>query len=106
MNQPGDAAQLVAQVADAVLSVPGVAGLHAGMFGEVGTYLPGEKIPGIRIGEDRTAVHLAITGQLSVHHVASAVQAAVEKLVHGPVDVAVEDIQPSPSAVSPPENAT
>ncbi len=101
MSPTGGEAQLVARVADAVCSVPGVAGLHAGMFGEVGTYLPGETVPGIRIGEESTAVHISITGQLPVRQVASAVQDAVGKLVPGPVDVIVEDIQPSPSTVSP-----
>ena len=43
MTEPADV------VAAAVRSVPGVAGLHAGMFGEVGTYLPGRRVAGIRI---------------------------------------------------------
>ena len=98
MSLPVDAARLVAQVADTVRSVPGVAGLHADMFGEVATYLPGDKVPGIRIGEDGTEVHIAITGQFPVRHVAGAVQEAVARLVPGTVDVTVEDIQPPPAA--------
>ncbi|MFD4183444.1 hypothetical protein ACFWPB_20405, partial [Rhodococcus sp. NPDC058514] len=36
-------------IADAVLAVPGVAGLHGGMFGEVATYLPGRRVLGVAL---------------------------------------------------------
>ena len=47
-------------VAAAVRAVPGVADLHAGMFGEVGTYLPGRRVSGVRLGEADTDIHVSI----------------------------------------------
>ena len=44
--------ELADSIAAAVLAVPGVAALHPGMFGEVGTYLPGRRVTGVRITDD------------------------------------------------------
>ena len=46
------------RLAAAVLAVPGVAALHPGMFGEVGTYLPGRRVAGIRITDNVVDVHV------------------------------------------------
>ena len=35
------------RVAAAVIAVPGVAFLHGGVFGEIGTYLPGRRVSGV-----------------------------------------------------------
>ena len=49
-------------VAAAVTAVPGVVGLHAGMFGEVATYLPGHRVAGIRTSADNvTEVHVTLS---------------------------------------------
>ena len=45
-------------VRDAVLAVPGVVSLHAGPFGEVGTYLPGRRVAGVRLTDDEIEVHV------------------------------------------------
>ncbi len=79
-------------VVDAVLAVPGVSGLHAGAFGEVGTYLPGRRVAGVRLGDDATEVHIAVVMGSPIAEVAERVVAAVSPLVHAPVRVFVEDV--------------
>jgi len=80
-------------VAELVLAVPGVAGLHPGMFGEVGTYLPGRRVAGIRFGDDTIAVHIAIREGAHARETAAAVRAAVSKAWPGvAVNVTVEDV--------------
>lgn len=51
---------LTERVAVVTLSVAGVTGLSAGTFGEVATYLPGKRIPGIRIRDGRVDVHVDV----------------------------------------------
>ncbi|MEU4396783.1 hypothetical protein [Kribbella sp. NPDC023855] len=101
MTVPTDAVErqpdLSELVAAAVLAVPGVAALHGGAFGEVATYLPGAKIAGVRITDDRIQVHLAVAAGYPVHDLADAVRAAVRPLAGQPVDVTIEDVVlPSP----------
>lgn len=79
-------------VAAAVLAVPGVSGLHAGTYGEVGTYLPGRRVAGVRLGADVTEVHIAVVMGRSIADVAQQVVAAVEPLTQTPVEVHVEDV--------------
>lgn len=80
-------------VAAVVRGVPGVADLHPGMFGEVGTYLPGRRVPGIRFGDDSIAVHITVTEDAPVRETAAAVRAAVARDWPGvAVNVTVEDV--------------
>lgn len=67
------------RVAAAARSVPGVVDLHPGRFGEVGTYLPGRQVPGVRLDDDdgTAEVHITIAYGVSVPEVAAAVRAAV-----------------------------
>ncbi|MGL5861474.1 MAG: hypothetical protein ACRCY9_09490, partial [Phycicoccus sp.] len=51
---------LADRVAEAVLAVPGVAGLHGGTFGEVATYLPGRRVIGIRLNDVAAEVHVTV----------------------------------------------
>ena len=92
MNEPAD------QIATAVLAVPGVAGLHAGMFGEVATYLPGRRVTGVRIGADAVEVHVSVLVDVPIRATASAIRQTVALLTPLPVDVTVEDIVPSGSS--------
>lgn len=85
-------ADLIAQMVGLVESVPGVAGLHGGAFGEIATYLPGGQIAGIRISSGRVQVHLIVTPDHPVHATAEAVRRAITALVDQPVDVTVEDL--------------
>lgn len=82
-------------VAAAARSVPGVTDLHSGTFGEVGTYLPGRRVAGVRLGAQITEVHVVVTMGAAVLETAAAVRRAVAPLVDTPVDVYVEDIDRS-----------
>lgn len=84
------------RIAAAVSAVEGVAGLHAGMFGEVATYLPGRRVSGIRIGTDRVDVHVSLALGMPVRPTATAIQRAVGELTDLPVDVTIEDLVPVP----------
>ncbi|MDR3664747.1 MAG: Asp23/Gls24 family envelope stress response protein [Mycobacterium sp.] len=82
------------RIAAAVSAVKGVAGLHAGMFGEVATYLPGRRVSGIRIAMDRVDVHVSLALDAPVRPTATAIQRAVAEITDLPVDVTVEDLLP------------
>ncbi len=86
--------ELADQVAAAVLTVRGVTGLHGGMFGETATYLPGRRVPGVRLTEDVTDIHLTLAYGAPVFATAQQVRTAVAALVPGPVNVTVEDVAP------------
>jgi len=86
--------ELADRVAAAVLTVRGVTGLHGGMFGETATYLPGRRVPGVRLTEDVTDIHLSLAYGAPVFATAQQVRAAVAALVPGPVNVTVEDVVP------------
>lgn len=79
-------------VRTAALAVPGVLGLHGGALGEVAVYLPGRRVSGIRLREDRTEVHVVLALGAPVRGTAQAVQTAVAAVRPGPVDVTVEDV--------------
>jgi uncharacterized alkaline shock family protein YloU len=79
-------------VAAAVLAVPGVVRLHGGRFGELGTYLPGRRVTGIRIDDEGTEVHVVVSDLVPVPHTAAQVQRAVSAIAPMPVRVHVEDI--------------
>jgi len=84
--------ELADRVAAAVLAVHGVTGLHGGMFGETATYLPGRRVPGVRLTEDVTDIHLTLTYGAPVFATAQQVRTAVAALVPGPVNLTVEDV--------------
>jgi len=86
--------ELADQVAAAVLTVRGVTGLHGGMFGETATYLPGRRVPGVRLTEDVADIHLSVVYGAPVFATAQQVRTAVAALVPGPVNVTVEDVAP------------
>lgn len=89
--------ELADLVAAAVLSVPGVAGLHTGSFGEVATYLPGRRVNGVRLREDATEVHVTLLYGTPVLDTAEKIRSAVAPLVAGGVEVSIEDIVPADS---------
>jgi len=87
-------AEFADQVAAAVLTVRGVSGLHGGMFGETATYLPGRRVPGVRLTEDVTDIHLSLAYGSPIAATAQQVRDALTALVTGPVNVTVEDVVP------------
>ena len=88
----------VDRIAQAVLAVPGVAALHAGMFGEVGTYLPGRRVAGVRVGADAVDVHVSLVFDAPVRGTAAAIRWALTALTALPVNVTVEDVVPAASS--------
>ncbi|GGF94790.1 hypothetical protein GCM10007304_05820 [Rhodococcoides trifolii] len=91
MTEPVDP---VDTIAEAVTAVDGVAGLHGGMFGEVGTYLPGRRVAGITTRANVTEVHVTLDFGSDIRTVADRVRRAVSSIVDGQVDVVVEDVVP------------
>lgn len=75
-----------------VLMVPGVARMHAGMFGEVATYLPGRRVIGVQIHNDATAVHVVLSWDVDIASTADLIREVVEPLVGTPVDITVQDL--------------
>ncbi len=92
--------ELADRVAAAVLTVRGVTGLHGGMFGETATYLPGRRVPGVRLTENVTDIHLTLAYGAPVFTTAQQVRTAVAALVPGPVNVTVEDVTSSTDAAT------
>ena len=84
---------LADQVAEAVLSVPGVHALHGGVLGEVATYLPGRRVAGVRLLEGVTQVHLVLDWDAPMSATIDEVRERVSALVPGVVHLAVEDVQ-------------
>ena len=95
MNEHAD------RIAAAVLDVPGVAGMHAGMFGEVATYLPGRRVAGVRITPDAVEVHVSVLVDVPIRDTASAIRQAVAPLTALPINVTVEDVVPTTPAAVP-----
>lgn len=52
---------------DAVLGVEGVSDLNAGVLQEIGTYLPGDRVPGVRVADDGVHVHIVIEASAVEH---------------------------------------
>ncbi|WP_203433494.1 Asp23/Gls24 family envelope stress response protein [Jiangella asiatica] len=80
-------------VAAAVRDIDGVAELHGGLFGEVGTYLPGRRVLGVRLDVVGNAeIHVVLRWGFSIPATADAVRRRVWGLVPGVVDVVVDDV--------------
>lgn len=80
-------------VAGIAVAVPGVRALHPGMFGEVGTYLPGRRVAGVRITDGTIDVHVVVEADAKVRDTAAAVrQAVADAYPTHAVDVTVEDV--------------
>lgn len=90
MEEPADL------IATAVRDVAGVAGLHGGPFGEVGTYLPGRRVAGVRTGDSYTEVHITVFFDVAVADVAERVRQVVGVLTGTKVDVTIADVVPVP----------
>lgn len=84
------------QVVAAVSAVPGVVRMHAGMFGEVATYLPGRRVEGVQLREDVANVHVVLRWGVAIPDTVDAIRASVTLVVDTPVDVTVEDVDGQP----------
>jgi hypothetical protein len=80
-------------VAERAAACRSVARLSTGPFGEVATYLPGSRVPGVRIGDGRVEVHVVACWGVQVPDLAAEVRAAVGPAAGGlPIDVYVDDV--------------
>ena len=81
------------RVLAAVLAVPDVRDVHAGVLGEVATYLPGRRVSGVRVSEEGDAeVHVVLEYGASIEEATAQVRTAVRGVLQGRVDVTVEDV--------------
>ncbi|RBY80367.1 hypothetical protein DQ239_04785 [Blastococcus sp. TF02-09] len=82
-------------VAAAVLRCPAVAALHpGGLLHRTVTYLPGRRVDGVRVDDDRIAVSVVGRQGIPVVLLADQVRSAVAPLAGGRrVDVHVADLQ-------------
>jgi hypothetical protein len=90
-----DAAALAARIAALIERVPGVAGLHAGTYGDIRTYLPNGRLTGVRVGGPAEPVEVALVLGLGrpIPDVVADVRRAVATVCGDrPVDVTVADV--------------
>ena len=106
MTQPDPAGAIVDgvdvdAVHTAVSDCPGVARVGGGSLAALTTYLPGRRIPGIRISPESVEIEVAVQWGATVADLSRDIHAAVAGLVSGRrVDVTIADI------VLPGEDAT
>ncbi|MCF8571975.1 hypothetical protein L5G32_17035 [Gordonia sp. HY002] len=92
---PADAVEVgsvAEQIADAVLALPGVIDLHSGLFGEVATYMPGQRVSGIALRDEDGEVHIVADLTYDLQEVAAAVRDTAESITGLEFSVVVEDI--------------
>ncbi len=89
MTAPGPDA-----VMEAALSSPGVAAMSSGLLGEVASYLPGRRVPGVRITAEGVEVHVVARWGQVLPALADRVRTAVSALVpEQPVSVFIDDVE-------------
>ena len=95
-------------VVAAASSCPSVAGMSAGTVGQVATYLPGRRVPGVRISDDGIEVHVVARWGVLLPQLGEEVRGAVSPLSEGrPVSVYIDDIEiPGAAAPVPTKTAT
>jgi hypothetical protein len=97
MTNPAEAALVdgidVDAVAAAVRNCPAVDDLDGGRLGGVATYLPGRRVPGIRIDDDRIEVHVRGVWGQPVGVIAAQIRGVLAALSGGRiVDVVLTDV--------------
>lgn len=80
------------RVAEIVLAVPGVAGLSSGAFGDLATYLPGQRLAGVRQRQGRIEIGIVLQWGASAAPVVRTVRQAVLDEIGGPVDITISDV--------------
>lgn len=81
------------EIAERVRAHPSVARLHGGRFGEIASYLPGEKVVGVRLREDGPAeIGVVLRTDRFLWQTADELRAELVELIGGPVDIVVSDI--------------
>ena len=78
--------------------------MDSGKFGEVASYLPGRKVPGVVISDGRVRVQVRSRWGVPAPYLAALIIAVVAPLTRGkPVDVVIGDIDDPPG--TPPAGA-
>jgi hypothetical protein len=85
-------------VAAAVQVCPGVSGLDGGRFGEVASYLPGRRVPGVVVRKDSVLVQIRARWGIPAAGLLSQVTAVLTPLIGARlVEVVVADIDDPPA---------
>ncbi|MCH6197774.1 hypothetical protein MHT86_09765 [Corynebacterium mastitidis] len=88
------------ELARTLRSVPGVADLHSGTFGEASLLYPGQRVRGLRLREgSHLEVHLVadLDATANLHHLAEEVRRVAHRATGFAVDVVIADAA-SPAA--------
>jgi hypothetical protein len=81
-------------IAAAVTACPAVAGLHEGGTRAIATYLPGRRVLGVRVEDQRVLVSVVLASGSSVQMLEAQVRNGLAPHVRGlRVDVHVADVQ-------------
>jgi len=84
-------------VAAAVRGCTGVSALDGGRDGEVASYLPGRKVPGVQVGEGRVRVQVRSRWGVPAADLAAMITVVLTPLTGTrPVDVLIADIDDPP----------
>lgn len=84
-------------VAEAVRSCAGVSDLAPGLPGSVATYLPGRRVVGIAVDEERVRIQVRMQWAASAPEVGARIRAAVRPHVgHRTIDIFVADVDDPP----------
>jgi hypothetical protein len=87
-------------VAAAVQACAGVAELNGGQFGEVASYLPARKVPGVVVSGGRVRVQIRSRWGIPAPDLAVLITTVLAHLTGGkPVDVVVADIDDPPGTL-------
>ena len=79
----------------AVLRCSGVAGLGSGTIGELATYLPGRRVPGIRVTPELVELEICAAWGSPAKLIASQIWEALATVVPDrPVEILITDIAP------------
>jgi hypothetical protein len=85
-------------VAAAVQACPGVSGLDGGRFGDVTSYLPGRRVPGVAVRTDSVTVQVRSRWGVSAPDLLSQITAVLTPLIGARrVEVVVADIDEPPA---------
>jgi hypothetical protein len=93
----------VDDIYSAVIGCPGVAGLGSGTIGELATYLPGRRVPGIRVSPERVELEICAAWGPPIKQIAEQIWAALAVVVTDrPIEITITDIAPPITALSAP----
>jgi hypothetical protein len=86
-------------VAAAVQGCAGVSALDGGRVGEIATYLPGRKVPGVQVTGGRVRVQIRSRWGVPITDLAALIAVVLAPLTSSrPVDVLIADIDDVPPA--------